>query len=274
VFAATLGAIRGGRRGKVRIGASALCALFCAWASACRQEPPLILPMPGPPLLPTVAYRVKPGDTLERVAAWHGAAAGDVAESNGLAADAALEPGRTLQIPARALPAYALQYGDTLGRLARWYGVEVDDLVRLNDVSDPRRLETGHVLRIPANAQRSDPPPPPAPVAETAVLAQQPEVDGALGQASTRFEEADFEGSLASAERARSLLPAAPETAGERRLLARGYLLGGMAEVALGRDEEARASFRRAVALDPGIDLDSARVSPRILSVFREARGR
>jgi hypothetical protein len=44
-----------------------------------------------------------------------------------------------------------------------------------------------------------------------------------------------------------------------------------MGQVAFDRLEEARASFRRARALDPELELDPASVSPKILKAFREA---
>ena len=43
---------------------------------------------------------------------------------------------------------------------------------------------------------------------------------------------------------------------------------------ALGRNDDARRSFRTAVSLDEAIALDPARTSPKILTVFDEARAR
>lgn len=285
-----------------RSGAGLVAALGAALAlellgSACAHGPYLArTPAPAPP---TVEYRVKRGDTLPRIAAWHGVDVEQVRRLN-LVADA-LVPGRVLRIPRRPLATYTLRPGDTLARVGQRYGVGVDALVRLNDVADVRRVPAGQVIRIPATATRGratlarqrpasaprpvavrSPPPvaagPPATPAPTSPTLRPEsvgaEIDRTLAQASDSFEAADFEGALAAAQAAQDRLPAEPQAPEDRHRLARAHLIAGMSNVALGRDEEARRSFRAAVALDEAIAPDPARTSPKILTVFNEAQPR
>ncbi|MBW2493828.1 MAG: hypothetical protein JRE43_03675, partial [Deltaproteobacteria bacterium] len=46
------------------------------------------------------------------------------------------------------------------------------------------------------------------------------------------------------------------------------------AHVALGRTEAALESLERALIADPNLELDPALTSPKVLAVFRAARGR
>jgi hypothetical protein len=98
------------------------------------------------------------------------------------------------------------------------------------------------------------------------------EVDQALLRAAHAFDDADFDGALAAAERARRLLPAEPTDPADRRRLARAHLLEGMAHVALDRGEEARRSIRTALALDETIQIDPDRASPTVAAAFRDAQ--
>jgi LysM repeat protein len=292
--------LRAGRSGaRARALATALALGFVV--SGCARLPWQRVALPLPPSGPTVEYRVKRGDTPERVAAWHGVDAGELRRMNRLDRGDALAPGEVLRVPARPLARYTLRPGDTLGLVGQWYGVDVDALVRLNDVADVRRLPVGRVITIPATATRdgrraaalrprraraaaapavSAGPPPasevsPAPAsASEASLAPPPAsepVERELARANEAFESADFDGALAAAQDAERQLAGrlAPE---DRRRLARAHLLAGMSQVALGREDEARRSFRAAVAADDTLTLDPAQTSPKVLGVFNEAR--
>jgi LysM repeat protein len=244
----------------------------------------------------TVEYRVKPGDTLDRVAAWHGVEAEQVRRLNDLDRNDTLEPGRILHVPKRKLASYSLRSGDTLGQLGQWYGVDVGALIHLNDVADVRRLQVGRVIVIPATARRdgrraalarsratrpaavASPPavaaaPPsasPAPVA--AAPLDRAAVDQTLARAGHAYDAADFDGALAAAQSAERMLASDSLTPEDRQRLARAHLLSGMSSVALGREEDARCSFREATAADRTIALDPARTSPKILTVFNESQ--
>jgi len=269
----------------------ALSAALAVLASGCAHVP-WFGRAPAPASGPTVEYRVKRGDTPERIAAWHGVEAEQVRRVNGIDRDDALAPGRVLRVPKRPLATHALRSGDTLAQLGQWYGVDVEALIHLNDVADVRRLAVGRVIRIPATATRDGrraaparprvarapravaPPPPPVASDATATSpppAARPEVDRTLAQASEAFDAADFERSLATAQAAERQLtgPLAPD---DRHRLARAHLLAGMSNVALGRDEEARRSFRAAVAADGAIAPNPAQTSPKVLTVFNEAQ--
>lgn len=254
---------------------------------------------------PTVPYRVKAGDTVERVAAWHGVDADALRRANGLERGEQPAAGTVLQVPERPLATYVLRPGDTLGRVAQWYGVDVDALIRLNGVTDVRRLPVGMEVRIPATATRdgarlaarahasrtatrraatpavSAAPPRAAAATSTGAVASPgpteatapAEVDRALAEATEAYDAADFEGALAAARRAEQRLNGAVDPA-DRARLARAHLLAGMAAVALGRDDDARCSFQAAVALDESVAPDPLRASPRILTVFNAAQGR
>jgi hypothetical protein len=98
------------------------------------------------------------------------------------------------------------------------------------------------------------------------------EVDRALVRATRAFDAADFDGALAAAEHAQRLLRADTTDPADRRRLARASLLAGMANVALGRGDEARRSLRAALAFDETIRPDPERASPTIAAAFRDAQ--
>jgi LysM repeat protein len=228
----------------------------------------------------TTLYPVQRGDTPERIAAWHGVPVSALRRLNDLDADEPLAPGRKLRLPARALPTHLVEPGDTLGALANAFGVEVVALAHVNAIEDPRRLAVGTVLRIPATARRTElkhtratrREPPPVAAAPPAA-ATPSEADAALASAQRAFEAAQFEEALTWTERAQQALPASSRNEADQRRLAQTHLVRGMTEVALQRDDAARASFERALALDRTIELDPASVSPKVLDVFREASG-
>lgn len=134
---------------------------------------------------------------------------------------------------------------------------------------------------------RATPPAPPAtassapaaPAASVAPSAPAPPpppdfgaVDRHLAEAGARMREARFEEALAAAERARTALErsAGGDLARGRRAQAEGALAA--AQVALGREADARASFGRALAADPGFRLDAKTTSPRVMRAFDAAR--
>ena len=276
--------------------------IVCLAAAGCRHAPP---PVQTPARAPgsTVVYRVQPGDTDVRIAAWHGVPVAELRSLNDLGVDEPLDPGRTLLVPARPLPTYRVNEGDTLGRIAQRFGVELDALAHVNAIMNPQRIVAGTVLRIPATAQRTEVPrsarprraaPPPATPAVAAAPARtsgtsdaddgsgrtivrpasEIRAEQALVSAEHAFEEARFEEALVWTDRAQQALPASSANAADQRRLAQAHLVRGMTEVALGRDAEARASFGRALAADNNIEFDPASVSPKVLTIFREVRGR
>jgi hypothetical protein len=50
-------------------------------------------------------------------------------------------------------------------------------------------------------------------------------------------------------------------------------VLAATAEIALGREDAARASLERALRIQPGLNLDPVRHSPKLVRLFQEVRG-
>jgi hypothetical protein len=123
----------------------------------------------------------------------------------------------------------------------------------------PREAPAAPVAPPPAV---STPPPDPRELAAA---------DGLLDQAETLLRQARFEEALDRAAKARAVLP---RTGGAplRARRARAEVVTGTAEVALGREGEARATFERAVRTDPSLTLDPAQTSPKVLRAFDAAR--
>ena len=67
-------------------------------------------------------------------------------------------------------------------------------------------------------------------------------------------------------------LRAAGSEQGARERRARADVVAATAQVALGRDDEARRSFERALAADPALRLDPATTSPKVRRAFDAAR--
>jgi hypothetical protein len=83
---------------------------------------------------------------------------------------------------------------------------------------------------------------------------------------------AHFEEALGHTAEARRELEAAGSSAEERALRARLEVLAAIAQVALGDDEAARQSFGRALEAQPGLELDPASTSPKVMRAFEGAR--
>jgi LysM repeat protein len=189
---------------------------------------------------------------------------------------------------------YVVQRGDMLSSIAPRLGTSVEALARANGIADLDRIDVGQRLLVPPDAKwtvaRSRRPRPvsssapsvasalPAPsgVSEAAEIASDERpllaVDGVIHDTEQRFRSARFEETLEEARKARSLLiPLQSEPGGAERR-ARIEVLSAMAEVALGRDAAARASFQRALVADPDLTLAPGEVSPKILRRFEETR--
>lgn len=126
---------------------------------------------------PATTYIVKPGDSLWSIAKKHKLTVTDLTVTNGIAANANLQPGRKLLIPAKsgaasaAAPAagpapaksteapaaragsdsvkHTVKSGETLGSIARNYGVRSSDIAVANRISDPAKIQAGLELIIP-----------------------------------------------------------------------------------------------------------------------------
>ena len=180
---------------------------------------------------------------------------------------------------------YVVRPGDTLSSIGAFHGVSVAELAYMNDLDDPNRLEVGQHLLLPRGGAAHVSTPPPrrvatrTPVAKAAKLdASRAALDQHLHAADALLRTARFEEALSETESARAPLarlegsPAARSDARERRV--RLELLAATACIALGRDAAAERSFERALRTDADLELDPARVSPKVVRRFDETRRR
>lgn len=103
-----------------------------------------------------------------------------------------------------------------------------------------------------------------------AVLAPTPRAsaeDPELASGVERVEEGDFEGAIVTLEPVaeRLALSGGPDAV-------RAFVYLAVAHVALGHDDDARRSFRRALDLDPDLTLSPYEYSPKVRSALAEAR--
>jgi LysM repeat protein len=230
----------------------------------CSQAPVAAAPPPPPSAPPPPAsaeapadapagwqtYRVKPGDTLMRIATCRGVSVGELARENAIFDPDRIEVGWSLRVPP-------------------------DDLCK------------GKAPAV-ASAQRPKPAPPTpaqsaARPAEAARAASPASAALAGGDARARelletaradYDAALFEAALRGAEAAAAALARAPRTAGTDAQRAQAHVLAGMSAAGLEDRERAIAEFERAFALDADAQLDPADQSPRLVELFQLARGR
>ena len=123
-------------------------------------------------------YRVRPGDTLSRIARRFRVSTTELRRANRLRSDA-LRAGQRLRIPgaresraiARRAGLYIVRSGDNLGRIARRHGVSIAALRRANHLRSDR-IRVGQRLQIPGRRRENRaprlPPRPPRPDQEQA----------------------------------------------------------------------------------------------------------
>ncbi|MBI5770322.1 MAG: LysM peptidoglycan-binding domain-containing protein [Verrucomicrobia bacterium] len=134
---------------------------------------------------PATTYTVKSGDSLWSIAAKHHLSYSDLAAANNLKANAILQPGQKLLIPAKAVPAptapatapakstavltgassssaapaakpaggdglkHTVKAGESLSVIAKIYGVKTGDIAVANKITNPASIRPGMVLDIP-----------------------------------------------------------------------------------------------------------------------------
>jgi tetratricopeptide (TPR) repeat protein len=96
--------------------------------------------------------------------------------------------------------------------------------------------------------------------------------DGLLDEAEALVRQAHFEEALEKAMKAREAVPRTGDEPALRQRRARADVIAGTAQVALGKDADARASFERAIEADPSLRLDRASTSPKVVRAFDAAR--
>jgi hypothetical protein len=166
-----------------------------------------------------------------------------------------------LRVPERLLPASEPSEVHALRALAE--PVLVASRAPLETAAESA-APVGIVRLPPAAADVATAPPEPGPL-----VAVDRELDGVQELVRTaRFEEA-----LARLEGVRKDLGAFDAESGAPARSARLELLTGTAQLALGREDDARASFVRALAADATLRLDPATTSPKVVTLFEEVRG-
>ena len=99
---------------------------------------------------PGTAYRVKKGDTLERIARRLDSEVDDLARINKLKRPYRLQPGETIRGPGATAKAYVVGRGDTLAEISRRFGVSVEKLRSTNGLRRGAAVTPGRKLRLPA----------------------------------------------------------------------------------------------------------------------------
>ncbi len=100
-------------------------------------------------------YLIKPGDTLNKIAARYGTTASYLARLNSIPNPNLIRSGRTICVKATPPPAcgfwYTIKWGDTLWKIARSTGWSVWYLARVNGIPNPDRIWAGQKLWIPCH---------------------------------------------------------------------------------------------------------------------------
>jgi len=164
--------------------------------------------------------------------------------------------------------------GDTLAKIVKLYMVDdATSLRRLRQFNPGAAIERGRVVLVPLFDLKL--------VAEgraeaSAVFAQ------AAGGGASKSAQTEVESALPELIRQGQQAQFAEAVALGNRLLGLGSLTStqvvtiqkelGVAYVALERPDLAEASFRAALALQPNLELDSVRTSPRVLEAFNRAK--
>ena len=109
-------------------------------------------------------YRVRQGDTLEKIARRNGTTISQLCKLNGISRNRTLHPGDRLRVNGRASRAdsqntstsskskgssfYSVRNGDTLGKIAKANGTTVKQLCKLNGLKESSTLRVGQKLKV------------------------------------------------------------------------------------------------------------------------------
>jgi len=100
--------------------------------------------------IPGKAYKVKKGDSLERVANRLDSDVAELAKLNKLKKPYRLQPGQTIRGPGDTAKAYVVGRGDTVSEIARRFGVTEAELRSTNGLRRGAAVAPGRKLRLPA----------------------------------------------------------------------------------------------------------------------------
>jgi LysM repeat protein len=177
----------------------------------------------------------------------------------------------TRDAPAQKFVDHTVERGETVWEIADRYGTSVASVIRENEIDDPTAIWVGVRLRIPipvgANPIRDS---------DERIGGENFEATGVgelLDRCEAELRAAHFEEALASAGEARDRIAARDGSVDDADRV-RLEIASATAYVALGQNEAALESLERALIADPNLELDPALTSPKVLAVFRVARGR
>lgn len=111
-------------------------------------------------------YRVRSGDTLEKIARRNGTTINQLCKLNGISRNKVLHPGDRLRVSGKASSnssssvgsskssksggsaTYTVRRGDTLGKIARAHGTTVKKLCQLNGIRESKPIREGQKLKV------------------------------------------------------------------------------------------------------------------------------
>jgi LysM repeat protein len=172
--------------------------------------------------------------------------------------------------PSEKFVHHTVERGESVWEIADRYGASAASVIRENEIEDPNLVWVGTRLRIPIPVATD-----PALDAEETVDSEDSEtgeIAALLDRCEAELRAAHFERALARAGEARDRIEARNGTAdnsGRVRL----EIASATAYVALGQNDAALESLERALVANPDLELDPALTSPKVLAVFRVARG-
>jgi LysM repeat protein len=258
-------------------------ALLCACGQTGSQVRTWLEPRREP------AYHVvRSGDTLESIARGYRVSAEHLARANRLDEADRPAPGRRLLIPDGARIVHTVHRGETLDDIAHTYRVRVSTITHANRLGLFPQIAPGDRLILPREAVlpretiavREPRPPrasrPSATPAAPAVSARPPDPDverakALVDSAAADYRAAWFERALDRAQQAETRI-ARSDDRDAQLLGARAAFVKGSAQAALGRDDQAKASFARVHELDPGFEPPKGWLSPRLEQLYLAAR--
>ena len=179
--------------------------------------------------------------------------------------------GEAAGTPSEEFVYHTVERGETVAEIAQRYGSSLANVIRENEIEDPSKVWTGTRLRIPLPVGTD----PALDTDETfdAEDLEAAEIAALLDRCEAELRAARFEQSLASAGEARDRINARNDAADDPGRV-RLEIASATSYLALGQNDAALESLARALIADPDLELDPALTSPKVLTIFRAARGR
>lgn len=107
----------------------------------------------------TEVYKVKPGDTVSRIALAYGVSIDTILWENNLAASTVLKPDQELKILPVSGVEHTVKPGETVFSIAKKYGVDPIDILDYNNIEIADYIQPGDTLIIPNGVKQTPPSP-------------------------------------------------------------------------------------------------------------------